>query len=106
MRTMFCKHCGKEISEDSQYCNFCGKGQKLTAWNAFVIKTINNKSFEKYFVATMGGLLYSLTALIMLKFLFFLKNSIISLGVGFLFFCVAFISLVRYDEDGDWNDDI
>lgn len=103
---MFCKHCGKEISEDSQYCNFCGKGQILSTWNAFVIKTINNNSFERYFVATMGGLVYGFTAFIILKFLFFLKNSVVSFGLGLLFFIVAFISLARYDEDSNCDDEM
>ena len=26
-KTMFCKHCGKEIDNDSKFCSFCGKEQ-------------------------------------------------------------------------------
>ena len=26
-RKIFCKHCGKEIDEDSTFCKFCGKEQ-------------------------------------------------------------------------------
>ena len=30
---MFCKHCGKQIDEDSQYCKYCGK----------ILESVNNQ---------------------------------------------------------------
>ena len=27
---MYCKHCGKEIADDSKFCRYCGKAQDST----------------------------------------------------------------------------
>ena len=30
---MYCKHCGKEIADDSKFCNYCGANQKAVSNN-------------------------------------------------------------------------
>lgn len=41
---MYCKHCGKEIAEDSKYCNFCGN--EIDGKNELIkshLSRLNNK---------------------------------------------------------------
>lgn len=35
---MYCKQCGKEIPNDSEYCNFCGAGQNFKSKYQFSYK--------------------------------------------------------------------
>ncbi len=44
---MYCKHCGKNIEDDSQYCKYCGS--KLELLNNEVLKDeVNLKTKEEY----------------------------------------------------------
>ena len=36
---MYCKHCGKEIANDSRYCNYCGGVQEEMSRLEFSIKS-------------------------------------------------------------------
>ena len=40
---MYCKHCGKEIADDSKFCNHCGGKQtdkfvRSSRWNGFIAR--------------------------------------------------------------------
>ena len=62
---MFCKNCGKEIADDSKFCNFCGKEQQTATDISENDRTIGDKQVEK----TPWGLL--LGGLIVVVFLIF-----------------------------------
>ena len=45
---MYCKHCGKEIADDSTFCKHCGGKQELVnTSNASTIESANIKEKEK-----------------------------------------------------------
>ena len=62
-KNMYCKHCGKEIDDNSTFCKYCGKSQGNTqkemaikpVWIVYIIWTLANfyllmgeKAFEAY----------------------------------------------------------
>jgi len=43
---MFCKECGKDIADDSKFCNGCGKGQNATAVTEQAVKSEKDTQIE------------------------------------------------------------
>ena len=53
---MYCKHCGKEIADDSKFCQYCGKSLESNTINYFeYIKTFisSNKKIVKIFIGIL-----------------------------------------------------
>ena len=53
---MYCKHCGKEIADDSKFCQYCGKSLESNTINYFEsIKSFisSNKKIVKIFIGIL-----------------------------------------------------
>ncbi len=44
---MYCKHCGKEIADDSKFCNYCGANQKAVSNNIKPRKKIDKNRIKQ-----------------------------------------------------------
>ena len=44
---MYCKHCGKEIADDSKFCNYCGANQNAVSNIIDSRKRIDNSRIKK-----------------------------------------------------------
>lgn len=69
---MFCKHCGKKVSEESKFCRHCGNDLSSAVAEAISIETpINTKgTFSTSLVAVLTGVITILvTFLVLLNFL-------------------------------------
>ena len=67
---MFCRHCGEEIDDRSEYCRFCGVGQEEEAEAAAVSKvgwTVKKKRLV-WAVSGAGALLIAVLAVILLSY--------------------------------------
>lgn len=49
---MYCKHCGKEIADDSKYCQYCGGSQGQES------KSSSNGLFASFAIHKKGWILY------------------------------------------------
>jgi phage shock protein C len=49
---MICVHCGKQIVEESSYCNFCGSRQR----RSFASKLLTRSSTDSKIAGVCGGL--------------------------------------------------
>ncbi len=79
---MFCKHCGKEVDNDSLFCSYCGlklaKGvdgidrqRRILLANQKehpVVEDIYDETYEKETTATIAGVVFILITLILYSF--------------------------------------
>jgi len=47
---MYCKHCGKEIADDSKFCNYCGANQNAVSNIIDSRKRIDNSRIKKLII--------------------------------------------------------
>jgi hypothetical protein len=53
---MYCKHCGKEIADDSKFCQYCGAPQKEEHHNILTKFNNINLSYKAKFLIVVYGL--------------------------------------------------
>lgn len=45
--SMYCKKCGKEIADESKYCQFCGTSQRM---NHLAVSEVEKKNTDQIFI--------------------------------------------------------
>ena len=99
---MYCKHCGKEIDDNSKFCNLCGKSLVDQVEAQVAVPTANNVTSSPKkklgFIGAMAGLLSSIILFIVLAVFSTTTDysyaviEWIYIDIGFTYLCVESVA--------------
>lgn len=99
---MYCKYCGKEIDDNSKFCNLCGKSLVDQVEASVTVPTANNETSspkKKFaFIGAMAGLISSIVLFIVLAVFStrpdydLAATKWIYINIGFTYLCVESVT--------------
>ena len=120
---MYCKYCGKQIDDNSQFCKFCGKKlvetkkvsieftkpnidvhTQLNKTLSFWGKLKNNKKNKHYFLAIIVGIIFGFFSIGITQSVFEKSHykGTISLSIALVVALVVSIYVYHQDKDFDY----